>query len=278
MHKGPPENPISVGCFRVVEGCARNKRGEPVMFRGGMGWVHDLRKDVVFVRTKRPLQQPTILPGIDKMAAAYEARATPADVTMWSGMLGVSVPSLRMLNVGWCVDCVDKETGRTTPVNACAFPMRDHLLRIIGIRFRSPVGKKWALKGSMNGLFIPSKLSGEGPLLIVEGPTETASALDLGFDVIGRPGNTAGRELLVAYCKKHRRDVAIVRNNDPKGSDAERLTLMGAETLAMDLVGLKVRIIWPNTKDLRDWKNSGATRAVVEARIRNASQFTNIAH
>jgi len=59
--------------------------------------------------------------------------------------------------------------------------------KIIGIRRRLPNGRKISLTSSKTGLFIPADLSPEGLLLICEGPTDTAAALDLGFAAIGRP-------------------------------------------------------------------------------------------
>ena len=63
--------------------------------------------------------------------------------------------------------------------------MRDAKRAVIGIRLRNDRGQTWAVTGSKQGLFMPD--SDPGTTLIVEGPTDAAAAVDLGFDVIGRP-------------------------------------------------------------------------------------------
>ena len=59
--------------------------------------------------------------------------------------LGVAAWSLRSLDI-----------RAATQHRAYAFPMRDGYGEIIGIRLRSNDGRKWAVRGSKNGLFIPN--------------------------------------------------------------------------------------------------------------------------
>jgi len=104
---------------------------------------------------------------------------TRAALSRLSKELGVSVQSLRRLGVG------SNGAGYT-------FPMSDAEGKVIGLRTRYPSGGKAAEKGSRNGLFIPADLPDDGLLLICEGPSDTAAALDLGFAAIGRANYGTG--------------------------------------------------------------------------------------
>ncbi len=179
-------------------------------------------------------------------------------------LLGVSELSLIRL-----------ECGYSKSESAWVFPMRDARSRIIGYRVRASNGDKWALKGSKNGLFIPCYMSGEGPLLVCEGPTSLAALLDLQYDAIGRPSNSAGHDELIQYLTGIRRPIVIFIDRDPKDSLAERQTLKAAEKLAGSLTE-HVKIVKPPNpyKDARQWLNRGATRPVVDCVINSALKYT----
>jgi hypothetical protein len=110
----------------------------------------------------------------DRMSARHQSQLTDARLHALAGSLGVSAGSLQRLRTGW--------DGR-----AYAFPMSDASGRVVGIRRRFVNGGKASVKGSRTGLSIPLDLTGVGPLLLCEGPTDTGAALDLGFDALGRP-------------------------------------------------------------------------------------------
>jgi hypothetical protein len=57
--------------------------------------------------------------------------------------------------------------------------MNDGKRSVIGIRLRNDLGRKWAVTGSRQGLFLPGPHPGQ-TVLIVEGPTDAAAAVDLG--------------------------------------------------------------------------------------------------
>src|SRR5439155_12311592 len=91
-------------------------------------------------------------------------------LTQDTSSLGLSATSLLRLGVGW-----------SAPYRAWAFPMRDAGGAIRGIRLRTVAGKKFCVRGSKDGLFIPEESAAVGPLLVCEGPTDTAALLDMGF-------------------------------------------------------------------------------------------------
>ena len=114
-------------------------------------------------------------------------------------------------------------------------------------------------------MFIPTGLTGVDPLLVAEGPTDTAALLDFGFDVIGRPCCNAGTKLVIAAVKMQRpRQVVVVADHDGPGQK-------GAKLLRSALLPycLSVKIITPpaDIKDARAWKQSGVTYQVIQSAI-----------
>lgn len=219
------------------------------------GWLHVLRDD----GRPRPRTRSIIIPlravarDLGGLAAEYTHRAQPAAVVRFAAHLGVSAISLERLGIGW--------DGRTW-----SFPMSDAGGFVRGIRLRTPSGRKFAVGGSKEGLFIPAGLGGQDPLLICEGPTDTAAALSLRFDAVGRPSGRSGVRLVVEYVKRHRPPSVVVV------ADTDRTGLRGASSLASVLACYcrDVRVIEPWAKDLRAWLQAGATPADVNDAIAHA--------
>jgi hypothetical protein len=193
-------------------------------------------------------------PDFAKLAADFRQAVRPEALNKLAVALGVSVESLRRLGIGWAVRH-----------RAWSFPMTGAAGDVLGIRLRLPSGKKLSIKGGKEGLFVPEGSGAGGPLLVCEGPTDTAALLDLGFSAVGRPSCTGGVKLLVK----------LVREVKPSGvvivADADAPGQRGAESLATVLVVYcsEVRIIAPpaGVKDAREWKRRGATAADVQAAI-----------
>jgi DNA primase len=142
--------------------------------------------------------------------------------------------------------------------------MSDPAGNVLGIRLRRPDGFKFAVRGSKEGLFIPSPVEAKrSRLLICEGPTDTAALMDMGFaNVVGRPSCAGGIKLLVKLVRCwNTRQVVIFSDGDEPGQ-------RGAAGLASALAvyGPAVRVIRPpeGIKDARDWLRSGARRRDVE--------------
>jgi hypothetical protein len=173
--------------------------------------------------------------------------------------LGVSDESMGRLGLGW-------HRGKLL----YTFPMRDATTRIIGIRTRTRNGThKRSITGSRHGLFVPARLNFRNRLWIVEGPTDCAAMLTVGFDAIGRPSNTAGLEMLLAFCRRWKcREVFVLHDRDPRGSLAEHSTELGASTLTAELKrqGKLVKTFRPPTdKDVRQMVLDGATAESFES-------------
>jgi hypothetical protein len=254
LFTGDASNPDAAICARV----------ESSKQCGESGWLHVLRDDgPTWAPWRRSIQvavrKMSAAPATDftEVATAAWAAAPPMAVARLAKSLGVSVPSLNRLDIGWLAKH-----------RAWAFPMRSAAGDVLGIRLRLPGGKKLSIKGGKEGLFLPSLATDHSPLttlLIAEGPTDTAALLDLGFDAVGRPSCTGGVKLLVELVRNLKPSgVVIVADADPPGQ-------RGAEALAAVLVAYSqaVRIIAPPSgiKDAREWKRSGATAADVQAVI-----------
>lgn len=167
--------------------------------------------------------------------------------------LGVRANSLLSLDMGW------------SPIyRVAAFPMYDAFGQPVGIRYRTKGGKKFSHRGGHEGLFMSRNLA-DDPLLFLEGPTDTAAAIDEGFSAIGRPNCTGGVRQLVMFLQYRKpRSIVVVSDNDEPGQ-------LGAHKLARTILPYctSVRIIRPRAphKDLRSWLNAGADRSDMERAI-----------
>jgi len=151
-------------CMRQAEGARKRSAngGYVHVLRGG--GPRPVRQKVRTVRVLKPK------PGrIDlvRLARHYQEAATDTALRGLADSLGVSVESLRRLRTGW------DERHR-----AWAFPMVNAAGQVVGIRLRFPDGRKLAVTGGREGLFIPTDLTYRELLLVAEGPTDTAALLD----------------------------------------------------------------------------------------------------
>lgn len=188
------------------------------------------------------------------MARQFQADAEKAGkIESLAAGLGLMPEALRRFGVGW-IPCE----------GASSWPMADATGRIIGINRRFADGSKRMMAGHKAGLYLsldlPSDLSGL-PLLIAEGATDAVAGLDLGFWTVGRFNVCSGGRLVAELVKSRRPAlVVIVADRDPDGQGQR-----GAESLASALLpycrGLKVILPPAPHKDLRAWRQAGATHS-----------------
>jgi len=217
---------------------------------GDAGYLHRLI-DVPKRRYEMPKQGAMPLANIVNWNAKlqeFRARLTIEKLCTFADSLGVSAVSLDRLGVGLTWESV------------WAFPMSDGM-GVVGFRLRNDQGDKWAERGSRNALFIPAERKPAGPLIICEGPTDTAAMLDWDYDAVGRASCNTGARYLLSQCVS--RIVVIMSDNDGPGVE-------GANRLAKELrCAESVRVVRPaKGKDVREWKRLGATRHDVEKEIR----------
>jgi DNA primase len=150
--------------------------------------------------------------------------------------LGVSAKSLQLLRVGW-----------SAVKQSYSFPMRSPDGQVIGIRYRALNDAKFSEIGGREGLFFqPSTLLGDY-LIIVEGASDTAAMITIGYpSVVGRSNCIGNVDQLVTLCRRlspHR--VVIAPDNDEPG-------IRGAELLARALPREKSILNLPTSvKDVR---------------------------
>ena len=259
LYTGDPDAPTAAICQRI----------ESPKRCGEAGCLHRLRDDPLRpARATRRVSVPigTGLPvDLGQTAKAWAGIVHPYALQALGDELGLSSHNLRRLGVGWSL-----------AHRAWSFPMSDATGNVLGIRLRLPNGRKLAVKGGREGVFLPEGLTshhpdplpkGEGtkPLLIAEGPTDTAALLDFGFSAVGRPSCTGGTRHLVNFLHQLTvPEVVIVADGDAPGQ-------AGAERLAATLAPYcpTVKVITPPTpyKDARAWKQAGGTAADLLALI-----------
>lgn len=245
---------------RATAVCPRTPQGA-VRMLGDAGFIHvidqqryDENKPGRNTPPPRPVTVTDWEPTIDK----YERNLTHEQLHTLAVSLRVRATSLAGLRIGY-----------SHQYDAFTFPMYDHAGKIIGVRVRNMQGDKWAATGSRNGLFIPTLQWSEiGEVWVVEGPTDTAAMLDMEFYAIGRPSCSAA---VISTCQFLRsKRVTIVSNYDeaktrPDGSKfypGQEGTAVLANALLEQ--SPEVRVIYPRKgKDVRQWKQQGATAAEV---------------
>jgi hypothetical protein len=163
--------------------------------------------------------------------------------------LGLPHAALRALEVGWSAED-----------EAWTFPERNDQGKVVGLLRRYRNGSKKAMHGGGRGLNLPVGWEGrEGPVLLAEGPTDTATLVALGLCAVGRPSNTGGVEHLARLLaeKAPDREILVAGENDPnrKGEWPGR---DGAQKTATGLAARLGRpLCWclPPTghKDVRAW-------------------------
>lgn len=252
---GISEDGCTAICMRV-ESDKKTKNG------GFLHILHERTTPLPPVKRHKPKPETNI--DFLSLHKTYTAACRNADAL--AAKLGVSEDSLRLLEIGW--------DGKNW-----TFPMRNAAMRIVGIKKRSPEGKKFCVTGSHLGVYMPvTALKSLGACLVVtEGESDTAALLDLKFDAIGRPSCSGGVEIIQNLLKKVKRQVVIMADKDEpkKTPDGREFNpgLDGAHRLAEAIKPLcdGVKIIKPLIgKDIRAWYRAGATTEAVLAVAKNA--------
>lgn len=276
-------------CMHIDEGSFKQAEDG-----SGLTYFHRLIDDDSWRDRPRAERKPRPALKVDrslgKLASMASARISDQSVEQLGLELGLSPASLRRMSVGWITADQLAERGTKCKGRGCwSFPMRDAKDQVVGIRLRTTDGFKYAVKTGDDhmgsGIFIPRGLgeSGKPVVIITEGPTDCAALLDMGFDAIGRPSNTAGTDLIkmLIIHQMHAynwREAVILIDRDKPGSDASKNTWRGARTLAEALMSPRrsVRIIQPpkGINDARDWLKSGAGEDDLDAVIDAAKAMT----
>lgn len=98
-------------------------------------------------------------------------------------------------------------------------------------------------------------------ILIVEGMSDAATAMDLDFAVVGKPSALAGNELLGDLVRG--RDVIVIGENDKKanGQEPGREGMIATWKVVRGVAKSALMLMPPiEVKDLRSWRQRGLTR------------------
>lgn len=177
---------------------------------GEAGWLHRLT-DTPVDYTVRHFEKKRIKPGVEmsRLNVLYVGSVEKWKLDHHAAQLGLSSSSMVAAGVGYA-------KGH----KAWSFPMRSGDGEVIGIRLRREDGSKFAVRGSRNGLFLPTRpLKQRSVLFIVEGPTDLAAMIHLGFeDTIGLPFNRGGSaEIRRLLPKVNPVSVVIIADADGPG-------------------------------------------------------------
>ena len=225
---------------------------------GEAGYLHNLTSDSArpprYSPCRLPLEQAprARVEEIAALASRFQATAQKCGaIPRLSGELGLTAEALIRFGVGWSLRN-----------SFWSLPMYDHRGWILGINRRFTGGEKKIMPGHRAGLYLPGDLPDDcshiaGPLIVTEGATDAMAALDLGFWAVGRFSCTHGAKLVVKLVSRIKpARLVLVGDNDGPGR-------RGVECLACALLPYvrELRVIYPLPphKDLRAWKQAGAT-------------------
>lgn len=197
----------AVWCGRVEEGAVRQNAGGQFLHL-----LNDQRNKwrpvSRSVQPKRFSETPrTDLPMVSEhwFNASYSVEKREE----LASLLGVSVASLFALHVGW--------NGKVW-----TWPERDGFGNVIGVTQRYPDGAKRQLTGGQRGLTYCERWSGDsGALYLTEGGSDTAAALTIGVNAVGRPSNSGGVQHLIQLLREFPidRDLIVLAEHDRKTTE-----------------------------------------------------------
>jgi hypothetical protein len=176
---------------------------------GEAGYLHLIGAQVqaaLVVRIKQdrattPESRKFTMPELWDLYQQWVSAGRIGDVPELAASLGV--PSAAIKGMG-AVKCQNHPDLPYELSHSYAFPMASPFGEFCGLRLRCSVTKKkWAVKGSSNGLFIPANLGERArQLFCVEGPTDTAAGVAAGLTIVGRASCNTGAGELAVLCKK----------------------------------------------------------------------------
>lgn len=206
---------------KCVAICARVQSALP---KGEAGWLHKLTDN--WERPWRPVQRPATKPTIDwlDLCNQYRRACRLGSLAWLANELGVGMDSLERLQVGW-----------NDQRRVFSFPMRDVDGKPCGIRYRSYSGAKFSETHSREGLFFQPTDLLPNYLVIVEGASDAAAVMTVGFQsVIGRANNVGNVSQLLSILRGHRFNrVVVVPDSDEPGQ-------RGAAALAESMVAAEL--------------------------------------
>lgn len=194
----------------------------------------------------------------------YGMTVTDDQVKGMADKLGVKPEALRAIGIGWKAD-----------ERCYTFPEKDAGKNTLGINRRFDDGSQRFIKGGHRGLIIPRGIDDlPDPVLIVEGASDTAAALSMGLNAVGRPSNRSGSDQLAKLLEG--REVIVVGEWDMKqsGNWPGRDGAFAVAQQLADTWGKPTHWALPpdNAKDVREWLSSSEVDLTDDRTLRAAGQ------
>lgn len=234
----------------------RIKSDHQFIFKNGdTGWWHStgLPRRGWAPERKEIKEAPAI--DADAMMKDWSRRTHYKWIAQMAANIGVDYYAVQKLKPAWS----DKW-------QSWAWPMTDGNGSVCGIRLRYDSGKKLAVTGSKQGLFIP-EMEASYRVFMPEGPTDTAALLSLGVFAIGRPSSSGGLLAIKETINRLRiREVVIVADNDEdKEHNGHKFNpgYDGARALQNHLQIPSCVVALP-TKDAREFVKDGGNKDMLE--------------
>lgn len=207
----------------------------------GGAYIHPIKTDRRTYEKARPIASKTYRDWSAFMQAVRTSNNSYRNFA--SIQLGLQPNALQPIGASWFA----KE-------NAVAFPMYNERYTMVGIRLRGLDGRKWAVKGSTNGLFMDAyrmiRYDQIDRLVVCEGPTDTATAIIMGYVAIGKACVSTNHDMIEKIVvDKKVQSVTVVVDNDKNGVGIEWSTKLAMQLKAQ----CSVALFQPPCKDLRDY-------------------------
>lgn len=168
---------------------------------------------------------------LNDAARLFRRNLTDAMLIVAASKLGVSQRSLRELGCGLALAVnmralsVGFGEGRY-PTEALTFPERDEHGVVVGITFRAWDGRKGTPSGSKRALVYSQNPCETDPILIAEGPTDTAAGMTLFIYTVGRASCIGGADLVAELPEILKREPLVLADSDGPGIEgAKKLVL-----------------------------------------------------
>lgn len=230
--------------------CCMRVQSEVPMRNGG--WLHNATQPAPAAPSRHERAAPHHYDTPDFDAALWwQAARRVANVDKfeaWGAKLGLPIGSLDIM-------------GACHVGEMLAFPMHDGDGHVCGIRTRHQDGSKKAITGSRAGVFMPT-IQPDAEVVVCEGPTDAAAAMELGFWPIGRPSCQGQERHVVDTCKRLGIDRVTIC------ADADGPGIAGAHKLADVMVASRITVRMVTAggrKDLREWFKAGVSPETVKA-------------
>ena len=249
-----------VKCMRVHLGSFTEKEDT-----GGMAYYHNMKDDFVLppVTVRKPKRSYHELYAIHLKAMENLHKAPMALEEGLARSLGMPRVALRSIGLGLLYKADLEHAGADSRDDfVWSMPMRNAKGLIVGFRLRTTGGFKFALSGGTDGIFRSRNLLSYKTMYVLEGPTDTAAALLMGYHAVGRPNNTGGTQEIVDFAvEQGTQNVMVVMDSDPETNPvARKQTLKGGNKLVFELtrMGICGKTYYINgAKDAREYWQAG---------------------